>query len=230
MIFATYRQTYHRPKWNVRILQIPDKKCSQYIQEFLYCNHIKWRTSMFQVGKNYWCMLPLKYGSEWQARIQRGDWGSGPPLRFVKGGVLCRGLMVGEGVQWLFYLIIIIFSGSLCSPVLYKYITCIHASKFNVQYGAVILSVYFLYANYEKNPDSRPCFNERALSYRSCPELHDFTPFKQKKFGGRTPPHPHLPYPFTIWKAPCYLCVNVERVLQLQKTMPFWKINLNVNL
>ena len=34
-----------------------------------------------------------------QARIQRGDQGSGtpPPLRFVRGGVLCRGLMSRRG-------------------------------------------------------------------------------------------------------------------------------------
>ena len=76
-----------------------------------------------------------------QARIQRGDRGSGPPpLRFVRGGVLCRGLMGRRGgSNGCVCLIIIIFSGSLRSPVAYKHIPCIHTSKFNVQYGTVIL-------------------------------------------------------------------------------------------
>ena len=46
------------------------------------------------------------------------------------------------------------FSGSLRSPVLYKHITCIHIPKFNVQYGIVIIFLYFPYPNYEQNPTS----------------------------------------------------------------------------
>ena len=45
-------------------------------------------------------------------------------------------------------------AGSIRLPVLYKHITCIHTSKFNVQYGTVILFLYFPYPNYEKNPTS----------------------------------------------------------------------------
>ena len=86
-----------------------------------------------------------------------GDRGSGPPLRFVKGGVLCRGLMGRRGVQQLFLPYYYQFlSGLLRSPVFYKHITCIHASKFNSQYGTVTLSLYYPYPNYEKNPTSHP--------------------------------------------------------------------------
>ena len=47
-----------------------------------------------------------------QARIQRGGGGPGvrTPLRFVRGGVLYRGLMGRRGVKRLFYLITINFS------------------------------------------------------------------------------------------------------------------------
>ena len=112
-----------------------------------------------------------------------------PPLRFVKGGVLCRGLMGRRGcptVVFTYYYQF--FSGSLRSQVLYKHITCIHASKFNVQYGTVILSLYFSFIQLWKESQlPTPCFNERVFSYCSCPELHDFNPFKKKKFWGRTP-------------------------------------------
>ena len=80
----------------------------------------------------------------WQARIQRGgDRGSGPPLRFVRGGVLCRGLTSRRGGPTVvFTLLLSFFSGSLRLPVLYKFITSKDTSKLNVQYGTAILSIY----------------------------------------------------------------------------------------
>ena len=78
---------------------------------------------------------------------------------------------------------------------------------------------------------SHPCFYERAFSYFSFLELHDFTLFKPKIFWGRNPrsPSPHSPYTFTISKLSCHMRVCVERGLQLyKKTMPLPKINLYV--
>ena len=71
-----------------------------------------------------------------QARIQRGGGGKPRPLRFVRGGILCRGLMGRKGGPTVvFTLLLSFFSGSLRSPVLYKHITYyIHTSKLDVQY------------------------------------------------------------------------------------------------
>ena len=80
-----------------------------------------------------------------------------PPLRFVRGGSCVEAWWVGEGVQRLFSTYHYQFvSGSLRSPVIYNHITYIHTSKFNIQYGTVILSLYFPYPYYEKNPTSHP--------------------------------------------------------------------------
>ena len=59
--------------------------------------------------------------SRTHARIQRGGGrGSGPPLRFVRGGVLSRSLMDRRGgPKVVFILFSEFFSGSLRSPVLY---------------------------------------------------------------------------------------------------------------
>ena len=80
-----------------------------------------------------------------------------PPLRFVRGGVLRRGLMGRRGGPMAVFAILLSnFPGALRSPISYKPYTCIHTSKFNVQFGKVILSLYFPYPNYKKNPTSHP--------------------------------------------------------------------------
>ena len=92
------------------------------------------------------------------SRIQRGgggDRGSGPPLRFVRGGVLCRGLMGGRGGPTFFFtLFLSIFSARFARKtnilLVYTYY------KLNVQYGTVILSLYSPYPNYDKNPTFNP--------------------------------------------------------------------------
>ena len=143
-----------------------------------------------------------------------GDRGSGPPppwdLSEVGSCVEAWWVHVGEGVQRLFSTYYYqIFSGSLRTPALYKCITYIHTSKFNIQYGTAILSLYFPYPNYERIQLPIPCFMKR----HSCPELHNFTPFKTKVFWGRTPRPPlthhiiklpwcHL-YRFQLYKRPC---------------------------
>ena len=133
-----------------------------------------------------------------QARIQRGGPGVQTPLRFVRGGVLCG---QGRGFNGYFYLIIIIFSGSLRSPVLYKYITCIHTSMINVQYGTVILSLHFSYPN---NFPPLAFMKEHfhiilAWNYTI---LHHYS----QKFSGGGPQTP-FPYTFTIPNLPCHMCV-----------------------
>ena len=79
-----------------------------------------------------------------------------PPLRFVRGGVLWRGLMGWRGgltVVLAFYYQIFFWLASLA---IYTNILQVYTSKFNVQYGTVILSLYFHYPNYEKNTTSHP--------------------------------------------------------------------------
>ena len=82
-----------------------------------------------------------------QARIQRGGPGIRTPLRFVRGGVLCRGLMGRRGGPTVvFTLLLSIFSGSLRSPVLYKRITYIHtvlsSSIFSHPFSILPLSLW----------------------------------------------------------------------------------------
>ena len=76
------------------------------------------------------CWLKFFFCTDWmsmQAQIQRAGTGGPDPLRFV--GSCVEAWWVGEEVQQLFYLFI---SNFLC---IIQHITCIHASKFNVQYG-----------------------------------------------------------------------------------------------
>ena len=115
-----------------------------------------------------------------------------PPLRFVRDGVLCRGLMGRRGVQQLFLSYYNQFF--LRSPVLYKHITCtcIHTSNFNLVFGVERSSFLCisLIQIMKRIQLPIPCFYERGFSYFSCLELHDFTPFKPKIFWGRTPRPP----------------------------------------
>ena len=117
-----------------------------------------------------------------------------PPRWFVRGGVLWRGLM-GRRVRptvvftllfsvffWLASLAIIIQTYNM---YMYTYFQL----QLGVQYGTVILSLYFPYQNYEKNPTSHPLLLWKGTHF-SCLELHDFTPFKPKNFWRRTPRPP----------------------------------------
>ena len=106
--------------------------------------------------------------------------------------------------------------------VLYKHITCIHTPKFNVQYRTVILFLYFLYPNYEKNQLPLPCFNDRAFSYFSCLNLHDFTPLNPKIFWG-SPPRP-----INYIKLPYHPYVLCTEACNCTKDHSLPKINLNV--
>ena len=139
-----------------------------------------------------------------------------PPLRFVEGGVSFRGLMGKRGGPTIvlprYYLFFWLASLASIMQTYYMY-TC---SKFN---GTVILSLYFPYPNFERNQLPTPCLNERAFSYCSCPELHEFAAFKQQIFWGWTarPPSPTL-YISKITMSS--LCVHVERGMQLDNALP----------
>ena len=128
---------------------------------------------------------------EYQARIQRGDRGSGPPLRLSEVGSYVEAWSVGEGVQRLFL------------PHEYQFFL----ARFARQHYTNILHVYILQSSMFKMEQSSflyisliqiikriqlpiPCFYEGAFSYYSCLELHDFTPFKPRFFWGRTPDPP----------------------------------------
>ena len=131
-----------------------------------------------------------------------------PPLprNLSEVGSCVEAWWVGEGVKRLLLPYNYFFSGSLRSPILYKYITCIHTSMFNVQYGTVILSLYFPYPN--NFPSLRPCFYGRAFSYLSCLELHNFT----LKFLGEEPQPP-----FPIKTTMSYVCLCREGISVVQK-------------
>ena len=74
-----------------------------------------------------------------------------------------------------------------------------------------------------------PCFNERVFSYCSCPELHDFTPFKQKKkIIGEDPDSPPPRHIYNMKATMASVCLYREGLAIIQQTMPYRKINLNV--
>ena len=103
-----------------------------------------------------------------------GDRGSGPPLRFVRGGVLCRGLMSRRGgPKVVFNLLLSFFSGPLRSSVLYKRATYTQTWKYtNLEVPSSIFSMEqssFLYVSLIQIMIiiqlPSPCFHERAFSY-----------------------------------------------------------------
>ena len=125
------------------------------------------------------------------------------------------------------------FFGSLRSPVLYKhYMYKYFKVKCSVWHSHPFL--YFPYPTYKKNQLPLPCCYEKAFSYFSCLDLHDFTPSKPKIFCGRTPQTP-LPDTFTISKLPCHPCVlcteacNCTKDHSLPKINYCPKISLNIN-
>ena len=161
----------------------------------------------------------------WRGKVsKRGSRGGGggggpdpPPWDLSEVGSCVEVWLVGEEVQRLclpdHYQF---FSGSLRSPVLYKHITCIHTPQVK---WMVILFIYFLYPNYEKNQLPLPCFYDRTFLYFSCLNLHDFTPLKQKIFWGRTPRPP--PRHILLYKNYHVIRVFcVKRLSIVQKTIP----------
>ena len=153
-----------------------------------------------------------------QARFQRGGAGvrTPSPLRFAKVGVLCRGLVGRRGGPTVDFTLLSFFSGSLCSPVLHAKAYMLPSSMFSMERSSFLYISHIQIMKRIQLPT--PCFNERAFSYCSCPELHNFTPFKQKKILGEDPQTP-LSDTFTISELPCHLCVYVERGLQSYKRL-----------
>ena len=108
---------------------------------FVFYNHTRAKFTVLIVRNIHWCI-------SWQARIQRGGGGPGvrtppPPLRFVRGGVLWRGLIGRRGGPTIdFSFLSFFFWLASLASIIQTYIICLHTSKFNVQYGMVILSLY----------------------------------------------------------------------------------------
>ena len=117
-----------------------------------------------------------------QARIQRGDRGSGTPPEICKRWGLCvEAWWVGEGVQRLFLPFYYQFYyAKYFANILhvYKYI---YTSKFNVQYGhSNPYSIFFPYSNYE----TITSFYERAFSYFFLSRFTRFYTDLRQKFSG----------------------------------------------
>ena len=164
-----------------------------------------------------------------------GDWGpdpTPPPLDLSDVGSCVEAWWVGEGVQRLFlpYHSIQIFSGSLRLPVLYKHYMYTY---FQVQcsvWNRHPFSIFALFKFWKvPNTPSLPCFYKRAFSYFSCLELHNFTPFKQNFFRGKTPRPPsltHLQYQnYHVWSVFC----EERGLLWYKRPCPTEEITLYVN-
>ena len=135
------------------------------------------------------------------SRLKRGSrWGADPSWDLSEMGYCVEVWYVGEGVQLLFLPFFSYYYHFLLrSPVLYKHITCIHNSKFNVQYGTVILSLYFPHHDYENNITSNPLLLWKGMFIFFMSRITRFTPLKTKYFFfGRgpidPPPQTHLQY------------------------------------
>ena len=166
-----------------------------------------------------------------QARIQRGDTGSGtpppPPWDLSELGSCVEALWVGEGVQRLFLPYYYQFFSARFARQWYTYILRVHVYtyyKLNVQYGTVILSLYFPYPNYDKNPTSNPLLLGIFIFF-----LSRITRFYAWKISGGGPPHPPIPNIFRISNLPCHLCLCVERDLPCPNPLPPQKKNLCAN-
>ena len=124
-----------------------------------------------------------KFFPQWDSNPRPAP-GSGPTwdLSEVGSCVEAWWVHVGEGSKGCFQLIIIIFFWLASSPVLYKRITYIHTSKCNIFSMERSSFLYISIIQIMKRIQLPiPCFMKR----HSCPELHDFTPFKTKIFWGR---------------------------------------------
>ena len=139
------------------------------------------------VAKIILCFAPLdlfvcpSYFFNIFKRGSRGGLGRGglgvrnppPPLRIVRGRVLCRGLMGRRrGPTVVFTLLLSCFSDS-------HYTNILHISNFNIQYRTVILFSIFLFL-YEKNPTSHPLLFMKGHFHSflvwKCTILHNLRP------------------------------------------------------
>ena len=135
-------------------------------------------------------------------------------LRFVRGAILCRGLVGRRGGPIvIFTLLSIFFWLASLATVIQTYYRSIHTSKFNVQYSLIQIM--------KRIQLPIPCFYQRALSYISCLESHDFATIKLTIFWGEDPQtrHPPSQTHLQYQKQPCHLCVCAI----VQKTIPYRK-------
>ena len=120
-----------------------------------------------------------------------GDRGSGPPLRFVRGGVLCRGLMDRRGGPTVVFTLLLSFFLARFARQYYTNILHIYilpSSMFSIEWSSFFNIPLIQIMKRIQLPIS--CFYERAFSYFSRLKLHDFTPFKSKILWKRTPRTP----------------------------------------
>ena len=74
-----------------------------------------------------------------------------------------------------------------------------------------------------------PTFYEWAISYFSCLELHEFTPFKTKIFIWGAPPDPHYKHIYIMKTSISSVCLWSEGLANAQMTISLPKISMNVN-
>ena len=109
------------------------------------------------------------------------------------------------------------------SPVLYKQITCMYhilsGNPFSTCFCSSLIQIMKII-----QLSTISYFYERAFSYFSCLELHDFTPFNKQIL--REDP---TVTPFTISKLPGHLCVFAKRgTCNCTKDIALPKMNLYV--
>ena len=143
-----------------------------------------------------------------------------PPWDLSEVGSCVEAWWVGEEVQRLFYLTVIFFFASLANLLRsmfimeqssFLYISCFQTMK------RIQISIL--------------CFYERAFSYFSCLQLHDFTLHHlRQKFSGWTPTAPLPLLPRNIYNQNYHvICVCVERGLQKDHALPIRNLYVNVN-
>ena len=153
-----------------------------------------------------------------------GTGGPDPPWDLSEVGSCVEVWWVGEGVQRLFLPYYNqFFSGSLRSPILYKHITYIHTSKFNLVFSMERSSPY---PNFEKNPASHPLHLWKEIFIFFLSRITRFSPLKPKKKSPDPPPR-HIYNMKTTMSSVC-LCTEGFAIVQ-KKSMPYRKINLYVN-
>ena len=159
-----------------------------------------------------------------------GDRGSRPPLRFVRGDVLCRGLTGMRGGQTIiFTLLLSIFFPDRFARQYYTNITHVFilpSSMFSME-RLSFLYISFIQIMKKIVQLSIPCFYDRAFSFFGL-ELHDFTPFKPNIFWGRAPRPPFPRHIYNVKTTMPSVCVERKGLAIERRSCPT-ENNLYVN-
>ena len=174
-----------------------------------------WNITTIELScNNHLSLLNGSRGSRW------GGGGPGtppPPLKFVRDGVLCRGLMGRRGGPT------IVFTLLLSLFFLARFARQYYTNMFSMEQSSFFfcpLSKLWIESNFPSLAFMK--LSERVFLYFSCLELNDFTPYKPKIFWGRTPrppPHPrHINDIKTTLSSVC-LCTEAFNCTK-KKTFP----------